>query len=256
MSAVSIHTGLDRNVPANAANYSIVTVGNHVVLHFNSGVTNPPAVTNLAASAIQSFSATLHGQVLSTGGEFPTVRIYYGTTDGGSNPAAWTTNVSLGVQTGSFAAAVSNLTGNTTYYFAASASNSAGVAWGTPSLSFTTLNSNLAVMTNLAATAVQGNSAILNGQVVSIGSQTPDVTLYYGPSDGGTNAGAWANSVYLGQQGGSYCLRHFRFGHEHDLTISPPRPRTTAASAWAQSVALILHVADRFRDFRPDVSLR
>ena len=59
-------------------------------------------------------------------------------------------------------------------------------------------------MTNFAATAVQGNSAILNGQVVSIGSQTPTVTLYYGPSDGGTNANAWANSVYLGQQGGSY----------------------------------------------------
>src|SRR6185437_7724717 len=51
---------------------------------------------------------------------------------------------------------------------------------------------------------VQGNSAILNGQVVSIGSHTPAVTLYYGPSEGGTNASAWANSVYLGQEGGSY----------------------------------------------------
>ena len=190
--------------PANASGFSIVTVGNRVVLHFNSGVTNLPAVTNLAASAIQTVSATLNGRVLSTGGQFPTVRIYYGKVDGGSNPAAWTSSVPLGLQTGSFAAAVSNLTGNTTYYFAASASNSAGTAWATPSRSFTTLTPNLAVITNFAPTAVQGNSAILNGQVVSIGSQTPAVTLYYGPADGGTNAGAWANSVFLGQQGGSY----------------------------------------------------
>ncbi len=190
--------------PANAANFAIVTAGNKILLHYNTGATNSPAVTNLPASAIQSASATLNGQVLSTGGEFPTVRIYYGTNDGGNNPAAWATNVSLGVQIGPFAGAVTNLAGNTKYYFAASASNSAGVAWGAPSLSFTTLPPNLAIVTNLAATAVQGNSAILNGQVVSIGSQTPTVTLYYGPSDGGTNANAWANSVYLGQQGGSY----------------------------------------------------
>jgi autotransporter-associated beta strand protein len=191
-------------IPANAGGFSIVTVGNRIVLHYNSGATNVPAVTNLPASAIQSASATLNGQVLSTGGQFPTVRIYYGTADGGTNPATWANNISLGLQIGSFASAISNLVGNTTYYFAASASNSAGVAWGIPSRSFTTLPPNVAVITNFAATGVQGNSAILNGQVVSIGSQTPAVTLYYGPSDGGTNAGAWANSIYLGQQGGSY----------------------------------------------------
>ena len=189
--------------PANAAAFSIVTAGNKVVLHYNSGATNPPMVTNLPASAIQTASATLNGQVLSTGGEFPTVRIYYGTTDGGNNPAAWASSVPLGLQTGSFAAAISNLTGNTTYYFSAAASNSAGISWGTPSRSFTTLTPNVAVITNFAATAVQGNSAILNGKVVSSGSQTPAVTLYYGPSDGGTNASGWAASIFLGQQGGT-----------------------------------------------------
>ncbi|HXT12522.1 MAG TPA: FN3 associated domain-containing protein [Candidatus Angelobacter sp.] len=193
-----------RTTPANAGGFSIVTVGNKVVLHYNGGATNLPVVTNLPATAVQPRSATLNGQVLSTGGEFPTVTIYYGPADGGQNPAAWMASVPLGLQIGSFAAAVSNLTGNTTYYFAASASNSAGTGWATPSKSFTTLPPNLAVITNLAATAVQGNSAILNGQVVSIGSHTPAVTLYYGPSEGGTNASAWANSVYLGQEGGSY----------------------------------------------------
>ena len=190
--------------PANAGGFSIVTIGNKVVLHYNSGTASVPAVTNLPASAVQSTSATLNGQLLSTGGQFPAVTIYYGTADGGSNPAAWMTNISLGLQSGSFAAAISNLNGYTTYYFAASASNSAGTAWATPSRSFTTLSPNFAVLTNLPATGVQGNSAILNGQVISIGSQTPTVALYYGATDGGTNAGAWANSVFLGQQGGNY----------------------------------------------------
>ena len=110
----------------------------------------------------------------------------------------------MGVQIGSFSATASNLVGSTTYYVTASASNSAGVAWASPVSSFATLTPNLAVITNFAATGVQANSAILNGQVVSIGSQAPAITLYYGTSDAGTNAGAWENSVYLGQQGGDF----------------------------------------------------
>ena len=192
--------------PANAGNYSIVTVGNNVVLHYSTGATNIPAVTNLAASNIAATTATLNGQVLSTGGQFPAAKIYYGTTDGGTNPAAWATNVSLGLQGGSFASAVSNLTANTTYYFASSASNSAGTAWATPSRSFATLLANLPVVTNLPASNVQGTSAILNGQVVSIGSQIPAITLYYGPSNGGTNTAAWSNSIYISLQSGSYAI--------------------------------------------------
>ena len=192
--------------PTNASAYSIVTFGNLILLHYSSGATNPPAVTNLAASGVLSTTAILNGQVLATGGQFPTVKIYYGISNGGTNAAAWTTNVSLGLQGGAFAAVVSNLIGNTTYYFTAIASNSAGATWAAPSRSFTTPSANLAVVSNAPAANVQGASAILNGQVVSIGSQIPAVTLYYGPANGGANAGAWANSIYLGNQNGSYSV--------------------------------------------------
>ena len=184
----------------------VVSVGNAILLHYSTGATNIPAVTNLPASGIGATAATLNGRVLSTGGQFPAVKIYYGKTDGGTNPAAWTTNVSLGLQGGLFAATVSNLTASTTYYYAAVATNSAGITWASPSQSFTTPAASLAAVTNLPASNVQGSSAILNGQVISIGSQTPSVTLYYGATNGGTNASSWANNIYIGQQSGSFAV--------------------------------------------------
>ena len=201
--AAPVWTG---TTPTNATAYAIATIGNSVVLHYSGGATNLPAVTNLAASSVFVMTATANGLVTSTGGQIPAVKIYFGTSNGGTNAGAWTTNVSLGLQGGAFAAALSNLTANTTYYFAAVASNAAGVTWAMPARSFTTAAGNPPVITNFPASNVQGASAILNGQVVSVGVGTPNVTLYYGASNGGTNALAWANNIYLGAQSGSYSV--------------------------------------------------
>ena len=173
----------------------------------STGSPTVAVLTNRPATGILATSATLNGTVLGTGGSFPQVTIYYGTSDGGTNAGAWSNNVVLpGTQSGVFSASVSNLTANTTYYFAAEASNNVGISWAIPSQSFTTPTLSLPIMTNLPASNVQGNFAILNGQVVSTGNQIPAVTLYYGPADGGTNAAAWANNIYLGQQTGSFII--------------------------------------------------
>jgi len=192
-------------VPANSSYYSVATLASAVVLHYNAtGATNVAAVTNLPASNVAGTSATLNGRLLSTGGQYPAVTFYYGPTDGGTNPAAWASSFSLGLQTGTFAATVFGLTGNTTYYFAASASNSAGVAWGAASKNFTTQVVTPPTVTNLPATAIYSAFATLNGQVLSTGNDAPTVRLFYGTNDGGANPAAWTNSIFLGAQTGAF----------------------------------------------------
>jgi autotransporter-associated beta strand protein len=194
-------------VPTNANFYAVVTLANAVVLHYNaSGTTNLAAVTNLPASNIGGTYATLNGQLLATGGQYPAVTFYYGTTDGGTNPAAWSASLPLGLQTGIFTAAISNLTGNTTYYFAASVSNSAGVAWGAASKNFTTLPVTPPTVTNYPATSIYSAFATLNGQVLSTGNDTVLVRLYCGTNNGGMNPAAWTNQIFLGAQTGTFSV--------------------------------------------------
>jgi N-acetylneuraminic acid mutarotase len=161
-----------------------------------------PFIANLPASALGATTATLNGQVLDTGGNTPTITIYYGTTDGGTNAAAWSNSISGGPQSGVFAQALNGLTTNTTYYFTARAVNIVGASWATPSQSFTTVT--LPTVANLPASDIQGTFATFNGQVLSTGRQTPTVTIFYGTTDGGINPGAWAHSIMIGPQSGPF----------------------------------------------------
>lgn len=127
-------------------------------------------VTNLPALNVQGTYATLNGQIVNDSGSTPIVTFYYGPTDGGTNPVAWSHSVTLGIQTGIFSQIVSGLETNTLYYFAAKAVNDSGTAWAQPSGMFTTAATNVvqkyvAVLTqhnNLAHTGANLEETTLN----------------------------------------------------------------------------------------------
>lgn len=161
-------------------------------------------LTNTPATSIQTTAATLNGQVITNGGDAPTITIYYGPANGGTNTVAWSNNVVLGTQNGTFSQPVTGLNPGTTYYHAARGLNAAGTAWATPSGSFTTLLASAPTVTNLPVTGIQPNSATLTGAILNTGGQTPTVTLFYGPNNGGNNPSAWSNNVSIGSQSGAF----------------------------------------------------
>jgi hypothetical protein len=74
----------------------------------------------------------LNGNLISDGGAATSITIYWGTSDGGTNPSGWANNIPLGTKpVGTFFTRVeySFVTEGTTYYYRCCATNSAGSAW-------------------------------------------------------------------------------------------------------------------------------
>ena len=180
---------------------------NVVILLSGWGATpapSAPTVTNAAATNIASTSARLNGEITDTGNEDPNVTIYYGTTDGETTVENWDNHVDLPGTYGqeTFYTDISSLDPSTDYYYTCYAENSGDSAWATPSLSFTTLALPAApTVTNAAATNIASTSARLNGEITATGGEDPNVTIYYGTTDGGTTPDSWDENVNLGTKG-------------------------------------------------------
>ena len=54
-----------------------------------------------------------------------------------------------------------------------------------------------AKLTNSAASGIANTSVTLGGNVSDVGDGTPSITIFYGPTDGEMDAGAWASSLAL-----------------------------------------------------------
>ena len=108
---------------------------------FTNQITAPTVANGIGATLITTNSARLNGEVTNTGGERPTVHIYWGTQDGGTNPANWGHDENLGVKPeGAFYKDISGLTPNTPYYYRCLAINSGGSSWAASTTSFVTPN--------------------------------------------------------------------------------------------------------------------
>ena len=94
-----------------------------------------PEVANRGVLNETGPTATLQGEVTSTGGENPIVYVCWGALDGGTTLGSWAHVVEMGPQTGTFSTDVSVVAGSN-YFYTCLASNSAGAVWATPSQPF------------------------------------------------------------------------------------------------------------------------
>ncbi|GAI46083.1 unnamed protein product, partial [marine sediment metagenome] len=99
-----------------------------------------PTVTNNGGeSNVTASSARLNGEVTDTGGDNPTVHIYWGDNDGGTTAANWDHDENLGTKgVGTFYYDAPSLSPSTTYYYRCYATNPAGSDWADSAASFTT----------------------------------------------------------------------------------------------------------------------
>ena len=137
-----------------------------------------PVLSTSVVSAITSTTATGGGNITSDGGAEITERgVCWSTTQNPTIDNSIASNGSIG--TGSFTTNISGLTGNTTYYVRAYATNSAGTGYGEVKTFTTSAISDFA--TTLQATDVKSSIATFNG-IVNANYLSTNVTFEYGTS--------------------------------------------------------------------------
>ncbi len=99
-----------------------------------------PVMASLPATNVTTTSASLNGAAVDIGAGAPTVKVYWGTTDGANNAGAWATNATF---VGTHAAGpltmnVTGLSANSLYYYRYYGINSSGDGWATNSQSLIT----------------------------------------------------------------------------------------------------------------------
>jgi len=145
-----------------------------------------PEVTTRAATAIESDTAVMNGEIVDFGGddEITEYGFYYGTT---SSPAS---KKKVGDSDDSidagddFSYELTGLQANTRYYFRAYARNSQGIAYGAVRNFLTTADERVPEVTTRAATAIESEAAVLNGEIRDFGDddQITEYGFYYGTS--------------------------------------------------------------------------
>ena len=170
----------------------------------NTSSTTLPTVITTNVTAITSSTATGGGNITSDGGSSITLRgVCWRTTP---NPNLSDSHTSDGNSTGTFTSSITGLSGGTTYYVRAYASNSLGNAYGNQ-VSFTTpASGTLPTVTTTAISSIAATSASSGGNVTSDGGSSVTVrgvcwststapTVSGSHSSDGTGTGVFTSSI-------------------------------------------------------------
>lgn len=132
--------------------------------------------------------AVLHATVTGTSGQ---AILYWGSSDGGMMPEDWEHQLALGeVAAGPLVAQLADLWPVTTYYYRWLVWNENGEDWTDATGSFATLLG--PVIQPTGVTLASTSSGTFQADLQGIDAQ---VILYWGTTDGGTDAGAWDHAV-------------------------------------------------------------
>ena len=144
-----------------------------------------PSLLTTEVSSITESTATGGGNITSDGGSSVTSRgVCYSTSQNPTTPCT-----SDGTGTGVFTSSLSGLSGNTTYYARAYATNSAGTAYGSQ-ISFTTAE---VLLTYSGATHTPAQCTSAGGSVVNVGTTLCQFNASSCPS-GWSQAGSWSTT--------------------------------------------------------------
>jgi hypothetical protein len=164
---------VSRNVwSGGSTNFRSLTA-NSTLSIYGTGETTviPPTITTQAATNITHSSARLPYNLTDDGGDDTTVKVYWGTSDGGTTTGNWQNSYSLGVKNeGSGYYDLSSLSNKTKYYYRYYAENSAGGTWASSTLNFTTLAALPSVTTD-SASSITSTSFSMSGNVTGIGGE-------------------------------------------------------------------------------------
>ncbi|MEX2185942.1 MAG: LamG-like jellyroll fold domain-containing protein [Pirellulales bacterium] len=147
-------------------------------------VPTAPQIAIAAASNVGPNVATLGGEVLATGGQYPMITIYWGNDDAGQIAAAWDNSISIGpAALGAFAAQVSGLAPQTQYFFRATAENVGGQNWTATAGTFIT-----ASLPNLLVTEFMADN---EGSLLDEDGAASDWIEIYNPSPLPVDLAGW-----------------------------------------------------------------
>ena len=159
---------------------------------------SPALVKALPATNVLASTVRVNGEVVETGGDDPTVTLYFGATDANQDVDGWNLSKDLGKGKEVFNIIWIVFSLSKTYYRFKS-TNSAGDSWSTVQ-SFTTLDKAIKPIlgSDVSATDITGSRVTLNGSLISAGGATTEVKIHWGDEDLGNTSSGWDQSISLG----------------------------------------------------------